>query len=123
MSMASALTGSRILTSPTEEAAPSPGPASTALCDSRVTSDSDSEEILVTAPVKDTGDKSGAFQVDPASFCPRDSVRPPPSSSSKMPPPATRHLDSELRARRSKYSTYDRRRSGAQGLPGPDYKP
>ena len=37
---------------PTEEAAPSPGPASTALCDSRVTSDSDSEEILVTAPVK-----------------------------------------------------------------------
>ena len=37
---------------PTEEAAPSPGPASTALCDSRMTSDSDGEEILVTAPVK-----------------------------------------------------------------------
>ena len=38
---------------PTEEAAPSPGPASTALCDSRVTSsDSDGEEIVVTSSVK-----------------------------------------------------------------------
>ena len=39
---------------PTEEAAPSPGPASAAVCDSRVTSDSDSEEILVTASAQVT---------------------------------------------------------------------
>ena len=46
--------GTDIDLTPTEEAAPSPGPASAAVCDSRVTSDSDGEEILVTASTQVT---------------------------------------------------------------------
>ena len=47
---------------PTEEAAPSPGPASAAVCDSRVTSDSDDEEILVTASAQVTQHNSGQIE-------------------------------------------------------------
>ena len=45
---------------PTEEAAPGPAPA--AVCDSRVTSDSDDEEILVTASAQVTQQNSGQME-------------------------------------------------------------
>ena len=75
---------------------------------------------------QDPGDREerGALQEAAPGFCPRDSVRPAPppsSSSSSSVISATKLLTSkpleELRARRSKYSTYDRRRPGMTGLP------
>ena len=74
---------------------------------------------------QDPGDREerGALQEAAPGFCPRDSVRPAPpsSSSSSSAISATKLLTSkpleELRARRSKYSTYDRRRPGMTGLP------
>ena len=71
---------------------------------------------------QDPGDREGrgALQEAAPGFCPRDSVRPPPPPSSSS-SSATKLLTSkpleELRARRSKYSTYDRRRPGMTGLP------